>query len=338
MTTKTTSRRAGSRTVPPAPAPARDYQLTRAAYVPSPCEGGCFGILQPPRRPQADGELRPGPGGAPARRQGRDHVRRLSGAWGEKKAELQPPPLSRARARLLCTPEHRLTSGCTHDGRRAAGVPPAAHAEAGDPRGHLGRLLLPPEGRQARHQAPQGRQHRPQGVPEIVVRGPPGEACPCFRRAPAFCFRRVSALAAGREGAPPPYVTAASLTAPAHLPTRRSMYRSRKYNIPTNKYEVKAGADQKFWEESGWIIEQDPRGWFQWCARALRSLRFLAGAPCATNGEQHSCVAPSECRVSAGTAGSTRGGGQRTTSGRSPGGGASAGRRRVGFLRGGTTR
>lgn len=45
----------------------------------------------------------------------------------------------------------------------------------------------------------------------------------------------------------------------------RSMYNSRKYNIPTNKYGVKAGQDQQFWEEHGWIIEQDPRGWFQWC-------------------------------------------------------------------------
>ena len=32
----------------------------------------------------------------------------------------------------------------------------------------------------------------------------------------------------------------------------------------TNKYAVKAGQDQAFWEDKGWIHEQDPRGWFQW--------------------------------------------------------------------------
>ena len=34
-----------------------------------------------------------------------------------------------------------------------------------------------------------------------------------------------------------------------------------------NKYRVKAGQDQAFWEEHGWIIDQDPRGWFQWYCR-----------------------------------------------------------------------
>lgn len=48
------------------------------------------------------------------------------------------------------------------------------------------------------------------------------------------------------------------------------MYNSRKYNLPTNKYGVKCGQDQRAWEESGWIIEQDPRGWFQWRGAAAR--------------------------------------------------------------------
>jgi hypothetical protein len=30
---------------------------------------------------------------------------------------------------------------------------------------------------------------------------------------------------------------------------------------------VKAGQDQHYWEEHGWINEQDPRGWFQWYCR-----------------------------------------------------------------------
>ena len=71
-----------------------------------------------------------------------------------------------------------------------------------------------------------------------------------------------------------------------------SMYNSRKYNVPTNKYGVKAGQDQGacadvaacllhhsltwrthnpknavFWEQHGWIDPQDPRGWFQWYCR-----------------------------------------------------------------------
>lgn len=57
---------------------------------------------------------------------------------------------------------------------------------------------------------------------------------------------------------PPPPSTAAC--------SSLRMFRSRRYNVPTNKYGVKAGQDQKFWEEHGWINEQDPRGWFHWCA------------------------------------------------------------------------
>ena len=30
---------------------------------------------------------------------------------------------------------------------------------------------------------------------------------------------------------------------------------------------MKAGQDQTFWEEKGWINPQDPRGWFQWYTR-----------------------------------------------------------------------
>ena len=44
-------------------------------------------------------------------------------------------------------------------------------------------------------------------------------------------------------------------------------YRARRYDAARNKYRVKAGQDQAFWEEHGWIIDQDPRGWFQWYCR-----------------------------------------------------------------------
>lgn len=45
------------------------------------------------------------------------------------------------------------------------------------------------------------------------------------------------------------------------------LYASRRYHVPTNRYGVKAGQDQAFWEGKGWIHEQDPRGWFQWYCR-----------------------------------------------------------------------
>ena len=46
-----------------------------------------------------------------------------------------------------------------------------------------------------------------------------------------------------------------------------SKYISRRYNVPTNRYGVKGGQDQAFWESKGWIHVQDPRGWFQWYCR-----------------------------------------------------------------------
>jgi hypothetical protein len=46
-----------------------------------------------------------------------------------------------------------------------------------------------------------------------------------------------------------------------------SLYMSRRYNVPTNAYQVKSGFGQKEWESKGWIHAQDPRGWFQWYCR-----------------------------------------------------------------------
>lgn len=39
------------------------------------------------------------------------------------------------------------------------------------------------------------------------------------------------------------------------------------YDASKNKYKVKSGQGLKEWESSGWIVSQDPRGWFQWYCR-----------------------------------------------------------------------
>tara|TARA_B100001094_G_scaffold101113_1_gene97277 strand:- start:3391 stop:3933 length:543 start_codon:yes stop_codon:yes gene_type:complete len=42
---------------------------------------------------------------------------------------------------------------------------------------------------------------------------------------------------------------------------------SPKYDKKVNKYKVKCGSSLEMWEESGWIVKQDPYGWFQWYCR-----------------------------------------------------------------------
>lgn len=39
------------------------------------------------------------------------------------------------------------------------------------------------------------------------------------------------------------------------------------YDKKINKYKVKCGSSLESWEKSGWIIAQDPYGWFQWYCR-----------------------------------------------------------------------
>ena len=34
-----------------------------------------------------------------------------------------------------------------------------------------------------------------------------------------------------------------------------------------NKYKVECGSTLEAWEGKGWIVEQDPYGWFQWYCR-----------------------------------------------------------------------
>jgi hypothetical protein len=42
---------------------------------------------------------------------------------------------------------------------------------------------------------------------------------------------------------------------------------SKKYNPNLNFFKVKASQNLKEWKDSGWLHEQDPRGWFQWYCR-----------------------------------------------------------------------
>ena len=39
------------------------------------------------------------------------------------------------------------------------------------------------------------------------------------------------------------------------------------YDVSVNKHGVKCGTSLRFWENKGWINEQNPYGWFQWYFR-----------------------------------------------------------------------
>jgi hypothetical protein len=55
---------------------------------------------------------------------------------------------------------------------------------------------------------------------------------------------------------------------------------SKTYKPQVNKYKVKCGGSLGMWESSGWIVDSDPYGWFQWYCR------FFQGRRCSDDARQ----------------------------------------------------
>ena len=42
---------------------------------------------------------------------------------------------------------------------------------------------------------------------------------------------------------------------------------SKSFDVELNYFQIRAGLSLKDWKQKGWIMNEDPRGWFQWYCR-----------------------------------------------------------------------
>ena len=42
---------------------------------------------------------------------------------------------------------------------------------------------------------------------------------------------------------------------------------SKSFDVELNYFQIRAGLSLKEWKQRGWIMNEDPRGWFQWYCR-----------------------------------------------------------------------
>lgn len=50
---------------------------------------------------------------------------------------------------------------------------------------------------------------------------------------------------------------------------------SKEFNKDFNYFKVKAGLSFEEWEKKGWIMKEDPKGWFEWYCRFSMGRRIL---------------------------------------------------------------